>query len=365
MDMDNRPNLELDIIDNLADSKHDEAIVVDDEIKMNEEAEVIEEKPKRKRKARKTAEEPKEILANAEEVNRTWKSVFISNYSGVSEEAKSVEKFVKENYKGNKYLPWATMERLTYMCDPEAKFENIYNNYGALVHTDYATVDNISENNGKKVETHAQMYSHFVRVKLTFMGKEFVEDYPIQDTDYSALKVYNQNAVNKALQRAKAKIASRATGIGLKLYEGSDLQFDEPSPKPKTNTSNKVKSIRKEQPKVVENVEVVTKEEPKAEVKVETKPEVKEQPKVEENVSRETVVENSGYDEDINNIIRLFRETEPSELNVVLQRINMTVVKKYGFALTTNDTDAELAMKISKFPNPSQFYKSLKIQLGL
>ena len=57
-------------------------------------------------------------------VKKTWKEVFLENYSGKSEIAKEVEPFIKENYKGNSYIPWATMERLTYMCDEYAIFEN-------------------------------------------------------------------------------------------------------------------------------------------------------------------------------------------------------------------------------------------------
>ena len=38
--------------------------------------------------------------------------------------------------------------------------------------------------------------------------------------------------INKSLQRAKAKIASRGTGLALKLYETGDLQFEEDTDKP-------------------------------------------------------------------------------------------------------------------------------------
>ena len=72
-------------------------------------------------------------MANAK---KSWKEVFLENYNGKSDVAKEVEPFIKENYKGNAYIPWATMERLTYLCDEDATFENIKNANGGLVHTD-------------------------------------------------------------------------------------------------------------------------------------------------------------------------------------------------------------------------------------
>ena len=60
-------------------------------------------------------------------LRKSWKEVFTENYNGTSDVAKEVEPFLKENYKGNSYIPWATMERVTYMCDEDATFENLKN----------------------------------------------------------------------------------------------------------------------------------------------------------------------------------------------------------------------------------------------
>ena len=147
-----------------------------------------------------------------ENIKRTWLAQFTDNYEGKSKEAKEVVEFIKKNYKGNSYIPWATMERLTYMQDPNAVFETLTSPNGGMVFSDIMSNENEVVTKGEIVsKTFATMMSHFVKVKLTFMGKEFVEEYPIQDQDYSALKVYNQNAVNKALKRALAKVASRST----------------------------------------------------------------------------------------------------------------------------------------------------------
>ena len=133
-------------------------------------------------------------------LRKSWKEIFTENYNGTSEVAKEIEPFIKENYKGNTYIPWATMERATYMCDENAVFENIKNENGGLVHTDMVVMHQQNIQKGEVVsETKSQMFSHMVKVKLTFMEKEFIEEYPIQDQDYSAARVFNQNLVNRAL----------------------------------------------------------------------------------------------------------------------------------------------------------------------
>ena len=55
----------------------------------------------------------------------SWLEQFKLNYDGKSDEAKSLEDFLKETYKNATYVPWATMERLVYMQDPDAEFEVI------------------------------------------------------------------------------------------------------------------------------------------------------------------------------------------------------------------------------------------------
>ena len=377
--MADKPSLEIDeVLASLVDEKHTETLVEEPNVETTEE--VVEEKPKRTRKTskEKTAKEmlsemkskEEEVLCVCETQTKTWKEVFINNYEGKSEEALMLKPHLKENYKGNVYIPWAVMERLTYMCDPDAEFQVVTNINGGLVHTDCANVDNLSSQDGKTIESHAQMYSHFVKVALYFMGKTFIEDYPIQDTDYSALKVYNQNAVNRAIQRAKAKVAARGTGLGLKLYEGEDLQFEEVK-------ENKKPTLIKEEPKKEVKKEVV-KEEPK---KVELTDEQKAQNIVDggeteaylngertfepqevpvEQPKTEFVVE----DESIKELISILRNTEVNKMTQVLQRVNLSIMKKYGFALALTDSDEELASKFSKFTSTAQFLKSIKALIG-
>lgn len=314
-------------------------------------------------------------------LRKSWKEVFTENYNGTSDIAKEIESFIKENYKGNTYIPWATMERITYMCDEDATFENLKNENGGLVHTDMCVMHQQNIQKGEVVsETESQMFSHMVRVKLTFMGKVFIEEYPIQDQDYSAARVFNQNLVNKALQRAKAKVASRATGIGLKLYEGKDLQFDElpQETKPElpiTKENNPVEE--KKTPKTTKNAQKSEKTVQKVEEKNTEPQPVVEKPveKVEETQATQAtqpiettqqtqVTQNNSISEAID----LIKNTEVDKINLALQRINISLMKKHKIALSTESSVEELTAILSNktiFTDPEQFLKTLKRLLGM
>ena len=294
-------------------------------------------------------------------VEKSWKEVFLANYNGESEEAKAIEPFLKHTYKGDVYIPWAVMERLVYMCDENAVFTNILNAKGGLVHSDVVINHQSNTQNGTIVsETEAPMYAHFVKVSLEFMGKIFIEDYPIQEQDYSAARVFNQNLVNKALQRAKAKLGARATGLGLKLYEGFDLQFDNKDEdkkpvldEPKKEENNK-KSVKTEE-KVAKVEEKVAKVEEKVEV-TETPAEPETAPV---QVSGQVNVAPGVID-----VVKLIKETDAEKINKVLQIVNVSIMKKYSFALSQDDSVEELSEKLSKFPNIEQFKKTLLNFIG-
>lgn len=154
--------------------------------------------------------------------SKDWLTMFEANYNGETPQAKELEQYIKKNYNGSTYIPWATMERMVYQQDPNAEFTFLG------LDSDKQT---IRTNDGEKV-TEVDFFVHSVTVGLTFLGKQFTELYPVQDTKYGAPKIIDANLVNKATQRAKAKVASRATGLGLKLYEGQDLQFEDDTPQP-------------------------------------------------------------------------------------------------------------------------------------
>ena len=290
-------------------------------------------------------------------MNEKWLKQFIENYNGRSEEAKEVTDFIKENFKGNNYIPWATMERLTYMQDPEAVFETLETENGNIVFSDTLSNENKVVQKGEVVsETVATMMSHFVKVKLTFLGKTFIEEYPIQDQDYSALKVYNQNAVNKALKRALAKVASRATGIGLRLYENKDLQFDtpeedkKPEVKKTTKTTKTTKKVEMTEEQATHTEEDLNQDEPVQEV-------VTQDTKIEEDAPK-------SYDKSVLELCSLIRNTDKEKMTKILQNLNVPILKQHGFTLNLEDSDDVLCEKISHFTNVVVFTKAIRNMIG-
>lgn len=289
---------------------------------------------------------------------KSWKEQFIENYNGKSEEAKEVADFMKENYKGNNYIPWATMERLTYMQDPEAVFETLETENGNIVFSDTLSNENKVVQKGEVVnETVATMMSHFVKVKLTFLGKTFIEEYPIQDQDYSALKVYNQNAVNKALKRALAKVASRATGIGLRLYENKDLQFDTPEEDKKpeikktTKTTKTTKKVEMTEEQATHTEEELKQDEPVQEV-------VTQDEKIEEDASKRV------YSKEILELCGIIKNADKDKMTRVLQSLNVAILRQHGFTLSLEDTDDVLCEKLSHFQDVKVFTKAIKNMIG-
>jgi hypothetical protein len=129
----------------------------------------------------------------------------------------------------------------------------------------------------------------------------FIEDYPIQDKSYQAPKFVDSNDVNKAVQRAKAKVASRGTGLALKLYEGNDLQFDAPEKS----------SVNKAIPTPIQDVK--------------TNNDIKE--------FAQDIVDN--YDTYIEGI----------------KQINAVLIKKYNISLEPSDDVGLMMSKLKQIPN--------------
>jgi hypothetical protein len=254
-----------------------------------------------------------------------WLEQFTENYYGRSAQAKELEQYLKQNYNGSSYIPWATMERLVYMQDPSAEFRirptMTEFSDGDVVWTSKVDITTHQKTDAKEVSTLSQSIAHMIILELTFLGKTFEEVYPIQDNTYKSPKVIDANLVNKAIQRAKAKIASRATGLALSLYETGDLQFEEDT-KP-----------------------VVKKEEPTpSKAMTSTPPAPTPAPTNEASELAEEIRSNEAYD-------------------VGLQKINSAIIKKYGFSISREDEDLE--QKLSQIDNLTVFGRTLKVQSGL
>lgn len=287
-----------------------------------------------------------------------WLEQFNENYYGRSPQAKELEQFMKSNYQGSSYIPWATMERIVYQQDPEADFRiRLFETYyggQSVVLSNTTNIETRQITSEKSVETMAQSISHFVAVELTFLGKHFEEVYPVQDLKYGAPKVIDQNMINKSLQRAKAKIASRGTGLALRLYETGDLQFEEDTDKP---TPAKAEDTKPEVPTTGRKVS--TKRD-KKQVSGEEKAEVEkaEVKKDSDDKLTEAQVEFSKEAEEAAADIRA-----NAQYSVGLQKINNAVVKKYGFTLGANDED--LVEKLNQIENLTVFMRTLKVQSGI
>lgn len=284
-------------------------------------------------------------------VKLTWIEQFKLNYEGKSGEARELEEFMKKNYKGNSYIPWAVIERMTYMQDPDADFEAVRNADGGFVHTDY-NINNVNdlkrsivdgvEKKAEQTEISASFFSHVVIVKATFLGKVMTIVYPIQDNAYNAPKIYDSNMVNKALQRAKAKAASSITGIGYKLYEGMDLQFEDDG-KPTTPVTEEKKSFTGS--KIV---------------KVETKKESKKDIVKEESVKD---VSPSNVDGALDSkFIELATEIKNDErFDVGFARFNKNLQATQGFTIDrTSETVEAIAEKLSKIMSIDTFMNGLR-----
>ena len=159
---------------------------------------------------------------------KNWNEVWLENYEQKSDIAKWVLSTTKDTYKGDAYVPWGNMLHALYTLDEHADVVKVQNEAGGFVHTD--TMHLHTETEGKV--TISTIVSHMVMVKVKFLDKWFTEVYPIQEKDYGASKVYDQNKVNKSLQRALARCISLATGVAWHLYENSSSQFEDDTPAP-------------------------------------------------------------------------------------------------------------------------------------
>ena len=242
-----------------------------------------------------------------------WKTQWEANYNAETDIAKECVQYQKETYKGDPYLPWAFMERAFYLQDPNASL--------TLLGIEYNTYEIHTKNdNAEMIST---IISPMVRLEGTFLGKTMWELYPVQDNDYSAPRAINQNMINRAIQRAKTRLISKLTGIGWRIYEKGDLQFESAPTKP---------------------------EKPVA------KPKVEETPKVEEN--KEPCI--NEVEPIVKEIVDFIKNADTDKINKVLLNYNTSLIKTYGFSIRVEDSEDELVDKVSKIKNKDKFLKGLE-----
>lgn len=269
---------------------------------------------------------------------KSWIETWTENYKGESEISRTIT--MKLTYKNNSYIGWAVMERVLLQLDPDSKITLVRNEQGGFVHTEKQVLRN-PQQGGTYLEV--EIISHFVQIAVSFMGKEFEENFPIQDNAYNAVRAFDQNLVNKAIQRAKAKVISRATGIGWALYETGDLQYelDEKAPtKPSVEAPQTTPSADTKAPKTKAAVE------PK---------------KATEPASVDAPVEAT---DGVLEVFELLHTVEASKAQNVLDFVNKPLMKQYNKSLTLVQTIDELRDVFTSTAKPDVLIKSIKTQLG-
>ena len=281
-----------------------------------------------------------------------WIEIYQANYKGETDEAKECEKFLKQNYKGNPYLPWAFMIRAMLQQDVEATFHVItpdQTNPSNILFTNdyYLTSKQVNGESEKFTETN--VVSPMVGVRVTFYGKTFEDLYPIQDNDYSAPRSINQNMINKAKQRALARCISMATGIGWRLYEGQDLQFE--------NTEPKTKQTAQVQ---IEPTPVLSKVTASADKVTDISNGTVQTTSIDLNAPAEIPDPVTTVNEGTELVEFILNYENKDVLNQALSGLNTSCIKKYGFAFTADDKKDELVEKVAKIAKPEKFLASIK-----
>ena len=282
-----------------------------------------------------------------------WLKQYLYNYNGLSEESKECEQYMKTTYKGDVYLPWAFMQRVAMQQDPECSWEVIQDytkdNETRMFFLNEYNIKTSTEGKDTYVTVNAPM----VRVRFTFLGKTFYEDYPIQDSAYEAKKVIDQNMLNKAKQRALAKVISMGTGIGFKLYEGKDLQFEDNQPEVKQK-SKTTKTPPKEEPIMdAKNVPITPILNLKEEDKAPNIDVVEELPPI-------IIEDTPEVNLDVEEVIKLIKTSDETKVDSALAKYDSSFTKFYGMKVLRTDSESQLSDKLSRINDIGKFRKALE-----
>lgn len=274
-----------------------------------------------------------------------WKELWLKNYNNEGD-CKGLEEYVERLDFGAKkdafYLPWAVVERIFRLQDGEIE---ILKTNDKIVEMDKVSIAQVVDSDG--VITENASVSFFVNVKVKWQGREHVEKYPLQDSNGRALVMWNQNDINRAIQRAKVKAIAIISGIGYKLFEKNDMQFEIEDTPRKSNTKVEQTEIKAKELK--EQTEVKTKE-LKEQTEVKTKElkekiEIKEEQKIEEKQIEPQETETVNLPPDFNrvdienNIKTIFLSGNPEKVNIITETL-----KQYGVLKIQKLTDEQIYM---------------------
>jgi translation initiation factor 1 (eIF-1/SUI1) len=175
-----------------------------------------------------------------------WKDLWQQNYRGVGD-TNDLEKYLKKLGYGSRtnisYLPWAVVERIFRLQGGEV--ELFRPNEKSSVEADITeTGSDVDSETG--VVTTKYVRSYFLNIQASWQGRLYTERYPLQDSNGKPLTFWTQNDLNKAYQRGKVKAIAIVSGIGYKLFEDGDLQFED---EPSTDLYKREESVQPKEPK--------------------------------------------------------------------------------------------------------------------
>jgi hypothetical protein len=157
----------------------------------------------------------------------TWKEQWLNNYKGIGDTAE-LEKSLKTLGYGSRtnisYLPWAVVERIFRLQEGDVHW--IPSAEKSFVDVDEVQISSQTDHETGET-TYRSIRSYFINIQATWQGREYTERYPLQDSNGRPLTNWTQNELNKSFQRGKVKAIAIVSGIGYKLFEDGDLQFEE------------------------------------------------------------------------------------------------------------------------------------------
>lgn len=160
-------------------------------------------------------------------MNSYVKDLWYKNYKGEGDTAE-LESFLKKLSYGSKdianYLPWAVVERIFKFQGGTYKILRLTSPDSIVEVDQVKTKVDVDPDTG--IVTEKIVKSYFVNVEVQWMGQVHVERYPLQGSNNTPLLSWSQNELNRAVQRAKVKAIANVSGIGYKLFEDGDLQFE-------------------------------------------------------------------------------------------------------------------------------------------
>lgn len=72
----------------------------------------------------------------------------------------------------------------------------------------------------------------------------------------------------------------------------------------------------------------------------------------------------SSYSQEVIDLCNLIKKADKEKMTKVLQSVNVSILKQYGFALKQDDTEEELCDKLNHFKSVETFTKAINKLLG-